>query len=287
MAQNNRWKRVGITVRPRKQGVDHITREISHFLLDKGSRVYVSGISGEHLPEGIESCPLEALDVDLIITIGGDGTVLHTARCIRKISPIFVVNFGSRGFLAESEPSRAIEDLEQVFNHQYRIEENIRLSVETENHERFEALNEALITSSVPSKMVYLELLVDNVNLWRGFADGVIVATPTGSTAHAASAGGALVDLRVEAAIIVFISPLDFSMRPLVVPAAAKIDIKILKGGKDGLLVIDGQVQKHVRQGCLVRITKSQIPIKFLRLHKYSHLYRLSKLRKDLKKSID
>ena len=274
-------------MRPGKTGTDHITREISHFLLDRGSRVYVSGISRDQLPDGIETCSLESLDVDLLITIGGDGTVLHTARCIRKNIPIFAVNFGSLGFLAESEPNFVIENLERVFNHQYTIEENMRLDVETETYERLKALNEALITSSIPSKMVYLELLVDNVNLWRGFADGVIVATPTGSTAHAASAGGALVDLRVEAAVIVFISPLDFSMRPLVVPASSKIDLKILEGGKDGLLVIDGQVQRPVRRGCLVRITKSQSPVKFLRLHKYSHLYRLSKLRKNLETLTD
>ena len=287
MFQNNSWKHVGITVRPGKTGVDHVTREISHFLLDRGSHVYVSGIPKEQLPKGVETCSLESFDVDLVITIGGDGTVLHTARCLRKDTPIFPVNFGSRGFLAESEPNLVIEDLKHVFNHQYIVEKNIRLDVETEKHERLKALNEALITSSIPSKMVYLELLVDNVNVWRGFADGVIVSTPTGSTAHAASAGGALVDLRLEAAIIVFISPLDFSMRPLVIPAASKISIRILEGGKDGLLVIDGQVQKHLRRGCWVQITKSPSSVKFLRLQKHSHLYRLSKLRKNLEKLID
>ena len=287
MVQNTQWKRVAITVRPNKQGVDQIANEISQFLLDKGSQVYINGIPSDQLPENIESCPLEDLDVDLIITIGGDGTVLHAARCIRKISPIFAVNFGSRGFLAESEPSHAIEALECVFNNQYQIEENMRLSIETEKNEQFEALNEALITSRYPSKMVYLKILVDNVNLWHGFADGVIIATPTGSSAHSASAGGSLIDLRVDAVTIVFISPLDFSMRPIVVPAKSKIDIQIHEEGKEGLLVIDGQVQKPVKQGSFIRITKSRVPVIFLRLNKYSHLYRLSKLRKKLIKSID
>ena len=91
----------------------------------------------------------------------------------------------------------------------------------------------------------------------------------------------------VEAVTIVFISPLDFSMRPIVVPAKSKIDIQIHEEGKEGLLVIDGQVQKPVKQGSFVRITKSRVPVKFLRLNKYSHLYRLSKLRKKLIKSID
>jgi len=287
MLQNINWKRVGITVRPGKTGVDHVTREISSFLLSQNIRVYVSGIPKDQLPRGIESCSLESLDVDLVITIGGDGTVLHTARQIRKDVPFFTVNFGSRGFLAESDPNHVLEDLKQILGHQYIIEEHMRLDVEIETDKRLKALNEVLITSSIPSKMIYLEFLVDNVHLWRGFADGVIFATPTGSTAHAASAGGALVDLRLEATVIVFISPLDFSMRPLVVPAASKIDIKLLEGGKDGLLVIDGQVQKPLRRGGFVHITKSQSPVKFLRLQKYSHLYRFSKLRKNLEKLID
>lgn len=287
MTQNIKLKRVGITVRPGKTGVDHVTREISSFLLSQNIRVYVSGIPKDQLPRGIESCSLESLDVDLVITIGGDGTVLHTARQIRKDVPIFTVNFGSRGFLAESAPNHVLEDLKQILGHQYIIEEHMRLDVEIETDKRLKALNEVLITSSIPSKMIYLEFLVDNVHLWRGFADGVIFATPTGSTAHAASAGGALVDLRLEATIIVFISPLDFSMRPLVVPAASKIDIKLLEGGKDGLLVIDGQVQKPLRRSGFVQITKSQSPVKFLRLQKYSHLYRFSKLRKNLEKLID
>jgi len=287
MVQNNSWKRVGIAVRPGKKGANQITNEISNFLLDKGSHVYVSGIPKEQLPAGIEQCALEAFDVDLLVTLGGDGTVLHTVRNVQKNIPIFAVNLGTRGFLAETEPDNVIEDLEQVFDHKYVIEANMRLNVVTKEHEPLRALNEALITSRIPSKMVYLELLLDNVNLWRGFADGVIIATPTGSTAHAASAGGALVDLRVEAAIIVFISPLDFSMRPLVVPTSSIIDIKILEGGKDGLLVIDGQVQIPVKRSHVVRITKSQSPVKFLRIQKFSHLYRLSKLRKNLETVID
>ncbi len=287
MLQNINWKRVGITVRPGKTGVDHVTREISSFLHDQDICVYVSGIPKDQLPKGIESCSLESLDVDLVITIGGDGTVLHTARQIRKDIPIFAVNFGSRGFLAESDPNHVLKDLKQIISHQYIIEEHMRLDVEIDTQKRLMALNEILITSSIPSKMIYLEFSVDNVHLWRGFADGVIFATPTGSTAHAASAGGALVDLRLDATVIVFISPLDFNMRPLVVPAASKINIKLLEGGKDGLLVIDGQVQNPLRRGGFVLITKSQSTVKFLRLQKYSHLYRFSKLRKNLEKLID
>ena len=114
MVQKNTWERVGITVRPGKTITNPVLKEIFQFLLDNDCKVYFSGISGKYLPKGIETCSLESLDVDLLITIGGDGTVLHTARNIQKDIPIFAVNFGTRGFLAESEPNHVIADLEKI-----------------------------------------------------------------------------------------------------------------------------------------------------------------------------
>lgn len=212
-------------------------------------------------------------DVDLVIAIGGDGTLLGAARSAVPLGlPVLGVNFGSLGFLTELQPDEVYDGLAAVIAGRYSIEERqtlrVRYSREGELQQEYAVLNDAVLTKSALARMVGIRLQVDDEHVATYTSDGLIVATPTGSTAYSLSAGGPILDPRMSAFVIAPICPHTMTYRPLVVPGSVRLEIALDEPGEVVFLTLDGQigfpfdardaltVDRHPNPARLVRVTR-------------------------------
>jgi len=200
---------------------------------------------------------------DIVITIGGDGTILRALAKIEK--PIFAINSGGMGFLTESEPADAKSALKKIIDDEYNIEERPKLKVIVDKKRLLDAANEATVQTGRIAKMLYLEIFIENELMETFGCDGVIVATPTGSTSYALSAGGPILDPSVDAMVIAPLAPFKLSARPWVVPLEKKIGIRILDKSKDSKIVIDGESAQSVTPDSEIVITGSEKKARFIR----------------------
>ena len=200
---------------------------------------------------------------DIVITIGGDGTILRALRVLDK--PIFAINSGGMGFLSEVESKYAIEGLKNLIDGKYNIEERSKLKITLDGERLPDATNEVTIQTSKIAKIMYYQILVENELLETIGADGVIISTPTGSTSYALSVGGPILDPALNAILIAPIAPFRLSARPWVVPLNKIITAKVLPKSKETKIVIDGQYSKNVTTDSKITITGSEKTAKFVR----------------------
>ncbi len=206
---------------------------------------------------------LEDIDVDVIITIGGDGTILLALQ--RAKGKILGVNMGVLGFLTEVEPDELWNVLDRVEHGDYIVDRRMKLGVYLNDRRLYDCVNEAVIHTSEIAKLrsyriKYRNEVVDDVR-----ADGLIISTPTGSTSYAMSAGGPVLHPSIEAFVIVPIAPFKYTARVFVLPAE---EIRIeATDGKINLLVLDGQYYKEMRAGDIVRVVKSENYAEFIRFN--------------------
>ncbi len=201
----------------------------------------------------------------VIIVLGGDGTLLRVVRYITSQDvAILGVNFGRSGFLCQAEPGELIETVESILVRNPATDLVMRLAIYVNEQFVGNVLNEAYISSRTPGRIVEYALRQDG-ELIRDVADGVVVATPVGSTAYAMSAGGPAVDERLDAIIITPMASL-LNMKPLVLPASHPVEIEIKKG--EAQIMIDGHSTYPIADGPLVRVKKSEYPIRFIHLNR-------------------
>ncbi len=209
---------------------------------------------------------LSALRSDLIVTVGGDGTVLKTCMTIPEPeTPILAVNMGRRGYLTEVEPSKAFLAVQRFIKGKCRLEKRAKLAVLLDGRRVVDALNELVVSSGSPSKMLDIQLAVDSTPLLSFRGDGLIVSTPTGSTAYSLSAGGPVVDSSVEAYVVTFICPLGF-VRPTVVSMNRPLTIRITNQKLRAPVVVDGRFQRELMQETNLEIKKSEHYATFVRM---------------------
>lgn len=202
-------------------------------------------------------------NAEIIVTIGGDGTILRALEKIDK--PIFAINSGGMGFLSEVESKYAISGLKQVISGDYNIEERAKLKTMLDGKRLADAANEVTVQTGRIAKIMYLQILVDGELIESFGADGVIIATPTGSTSYALSVGGPILDPCVEAMVIAPLAPFKLSARPWVVPLKKNIMIKLLPKSKGCKLVIDGESPNDVTPDSEIIITGSETKARFVR----------------------
>jgi len=203
---------------------------------------------------------------DLIVTVGGDGTVLKTCMSIPEPeTPILAVNMGRRGYLTEVEPRQAFRAVELFSKGKCRLEKRTKLAVYLDGAHVVDALNELVVSSGSPSKMLDFRLFVGPEFLLQSRGDGVIVSTATGSTAYALSAGGPVVDSSVDAYVITFICPLEF-IRPRVVSMARPLSIQLMNPKQRALVVADGRFQRELKSNVKLVIRKAEHSAVFVRL---------------------
>ena len=227
------------------------------------------------LPGGVS---FSKMDADLIVTVGGDGTVLKTCMSIpRAETPILAVNMGRRGYLTEVDPEGAMHAVESCIKGTCKKEERAKLSVTVEGESPIDGLNEVVISSGTPSKMLHFMVSVDSSQL-EFRSDGLIVSTPTGSTAYSLSANGPIMDNSVEAFVVTFICPLEH-LTPLIVSMENRIKIELMAPKLKGTLVVDGRVQRELQPQTPVTVTRSSHKAVFVRLGPIRSLRGLMRLR--------
>jgi NAD+ kinase len=204
---------------------------------------------------------------EFIISIGGDGTVLRGIQKMDDPLPVLGVNMGTIGFLVDVNPDEALESIDKVLSG-FEIEERARLSVKVNDEILPHATNEVVIITASPAKMISCRIFVDKCRMEELRSDGVVFATPTGSTAYAMSAGGPIVDPRVDGTVIVPLAPFKLSARPWVVPAKSEISMELTVPKKEAVIVIDGQFTKKINYEDKIRITQAEKPARFVRTKK-------------------
>ncbi|MFW9989168.1 MAG: NAD(+)/NADH kinase [Candidatus Odinarchaeota archaeon] len=252
-----------------------LTRRIFEYLIQKGEVVYLeTRIAPKILPHnGMDLGEMTAEKIKFIVIVGGDGSILRVASGLSQQDPppILGVNVGSIGFLDESTERLIFKDLSRVLNGDYSIEICSKIVAyivkDSSEIKLTNALNEVLIVSSKSSKVLQMSIRIDGVFLNRGYLDGIIISTPTGSTAYNLSAGGAIVNPNMES---MQITPLNSyagsGLKPIIVPLDSEIEIQILRPRLDAKIVIDGQqIIKNIAPNTKIRIRKAESQNKFIR----------------------
>ena len=230
-----------------------------------GVRLFLEPELASLVPEQ-EASPLEGAQLDILFSLGGDGTFLRGARlaCLRDI-PILGINLGRVGFLATAGPETAVETLRRVVRGEYTIESRLALSAQVgEGGEQFLAVNDVVIHKGGIARVIRMSVAVDGQEVGAYSADGIIVSTPTGSTAYSMSAGGPVVVPGVDALVITAICPHTLAVRPLVVPASARLTLRALDPvpSPEKLLVsIDGQVAAQLVSRQDVTVVRATRPV--------------------------
>ncbi len=204
------------------------------------------------------------LECDMAIVLGGDGTLLRAQAKMKPETPIFGVNMGTVGFLTEIEATDTFEALEEVLRGNYYKEKRSKLVVSHENH-HYSAMNEVVIMTDKPAKMLHFEIKVDGEIIEEVRADGLIVSTPSGSTAYAMSAGGPIMDPKVGGFIIIPICPYKLGARPFIVSDNSEITVKLLKKGKTAVFVMDGQRNEEAEYEEEIKFKRSEKDVYLIR----------------------
>ncbi len=238
---------IGILTKPRFPDVRSILDDLLDWLDRKQKTVLFGSSSGEYFYEGKQPIDEQiALEADLVLVLGGDGTMLRAARLVEERSvPVLGVNLGGLGFLTESTIETMYDSLEKVFAGEFHVDHRLRLQagIRHKNGEREQrtALNDAVISKGGSGRMITTSIQIDKqfVTTLRG--DGLIVASPTGSTAYSMSVGGPILDPGLETLVLTPISPHTLTHRPLLVPGQALLEIQ-LTSNEGGTVTFDGQI---------------------------------------------
>ncbi|MBQ3012982.1 MAG: NAD(+)/NADH kinase [Clostridia bacterium] len=225
--------------------------------------------------------------VDAVIVLGGDGTILESARRAAPFGvPVMGLNLGRLGYMAELEMSE-LDEIARIVSGDYKLEKRSMLNIELlnangETRKNEYALNDAVLSNGTISRVVDLELYEGSSKIANYRADGMIISTPTGSTAYSLAAGGAIVDPRLACFCVTPICPHSLLSRPLVFPDSACLEIKnVCHREKTLFLTVDGRVNYELVLGEAVRITRSPLTTSFIRLKEESFYEKLRQKMND------
>ncbi len=259
--------RAGVVSRTDAEKALDTTRQIISYLESQDVEVAVETDTALALELEEHNTNLQDLDGDFVITVGGDGTILRAAMEMRTANtPIFGVNMGRRGFLSEVPPEGIEKAIQRVLDGDYFIEDSIKVkSWGVSMKDTFpDALNEVLIASNLPSKMLLLRLSIDGEFITDIQADGAIISSPTGSTAYNMSAGGSIMAPTLDAMSLTVICPYSY-FRSLVFPATSTVRVELLKPRTDAMAIIDGRSYIALKPGSIVEATMSKNVTRFIR----------------------
>ncbi|MBP1911301.1 NAD(+) kinase [Thermococcus stetteri] len=258
----------GVVARRDKVEALKLAYRVYDFLKVSGFDVVVDADTHKYLNEFNEGdvLPLEEFDVDVIVVIGGDGTILRVEHKTKKEIPILGVNMGTLGFLTEVEPHETFFALSRVIEGDYYIDERIKLRTLLDGENKVpDALNEVAVLTGIPGKIIHLKYYIDGGLADEVRADGLIISTPTGSTGYSMSAGGPFVDPRLDVVVIAPLAPIALSSRPMVVPSSSRIDVRNVAMTREVILAIDGQFYTYLSPETEITVVRSPRKTKFVR----------------------
>jgi len=252
----------GLVCNPGVKRTVSLAKDVAEFLQQHGTVLVEKSIASE-IQQTAASFKEINKSADIVVTIGGDGTILMAMSEIDK--PIFAINSGGIGFLSEVESKYAFEGLKQIIAGKYNVEERAKLKIMLDGKRLPDATNEVTIQTARIAKILYLKIFVDEELIESMGADGVIIATPTGSTSYSLSVGGPIMDPTVDAMIIAPLAAFKLSARPWIVPLDCNVSVHLLPKCKETNLVIDGRFQTPVTQENSISITGSEKKARFIR----------------------
>jgi NAD+ kinase len=252
----------GVVCNPGQKRSISLAKDVSEFLREHGTVFFEQGIASEIQEKGLSFKEINK-NADIVVTIGGDGTILMALSEIEK--PIFAINSGGMGFLSEVESKYAMEGLKQIIEGRYNVEERAKLKITLDGKRLPDAANEVTIQTARIAKILYLKIFVDDELIESMGADGVIIATPTGSTSYSLSVGGPIMDPTVNAMIIAPLAAFKLSARPWIVPLDRNVSVHLLPKSKETNLVIDGRFLAPVTQESSIVVTGSEKKARFIR----------------------
>lgn len=265
-------RKVGLIFKRHDPHVRSIVTEVVPWLQARGIEVFLEQPLTDQYPvKAAVAAPEIMVDrVDLVAVFGGDGTLLYAARLVAgSEKPIMGVNLGALGFLTEVRLEEMWPALEAVLSGNYLLDARMLLDVEVlrrgTSPVRYLALNDGVINRGTLARIIDLEISVDSEKVTRTRADGLIVATPTGSTAYSLAAGGPILHPGMNALIITPICPHTLTNRPVVIPAGATVGVS-LRHGTEVMLTIDGQVGTALEQDDTVVFRKAANSLRLVRV---------------------
>jgi NAD+ kinase len=256
---------VGIVARvDQKRALDFAT-ELTNHLEAKGLGISLEPKLARHAKKKDAALPLEKMKTDLIITVGGDGTILRTRLLIPKPEPpILAINMGVRGFLAEVPPEEGLDAVDKCLKGEFHLERYMKLASYIGGKRLPDALNEVLVTSHAPAKLLYARIWKDETAVAEFRADGMIVASQVGSTGYSLSAGGPVLDPDLDAFVFTPICPLTV-FHPIVFSVGNTITLELLKP-KRAAVVLDGHHKTKIEpKNPQIRVSKSEHESSFVR----------------------
>jgi NAD+ kinase len=268
--RRRRFQRIGVVAKAASREAVHTAHELAEWLRRRGLEVALDEAilrargTGQDLPFR----PGE--DYDLVVVLGGDGTLLSVARTLAGKVPILGVNLGNLGFLTEISRGELYPALVQVLAGRFRTEKRSLFDVDLRREGggslQFRVLNDAVITKSALARIIELTLRVDGHLVARFRADGLIISTPTGSTAYNLSAGGPILSPLLGVAVLTPICPHALSLRPIVVPDAKRIEVTLETPREEVYLTLDGQEGTSMGYGDTVALTRSRATVKLIKV---------------------
>lgn len=265
-------RKIGIVTKTTSPHADQVMGELVPWLVEKGVMVRVQEEyqSLENPAVTVVDRDLVPDDVDMVMVLGGDGTLLSVARLLEKSEiPILGINLGSLGFLTELGLEELYTSLEKVLKGQYEIEKRVRLEAHLDRGGeiigRYQVLNDVVINKGALARIIDLEAHVDSREVTIYKADGLIVSTPTGSTAYSLAAGGPIIEPTLNVIVVAPICPHTLTNRPLVVPGGSEVQLHLLSDSGKVYLTLDGQEGMELKQGDRVRIKESDKKVNLMR----------------------
>jgi NAD+ kinase len=270
-------KRVGIVAKSHLRAATTHLVEIGVWLENRGIQPVYETATAALMPDGagrqVADKPVLVRDVEMVVVLGGDGTLLSVADCIGAAGsgiPMLGVNFGSLGFLTEITLPELYPSLEAAVSGRAHIEERMMLRSTTLRRDaplaEHIALNDVVVTKAARSRMIDLSVSVGDEFVTRVKADGLIVATPTGSTAYNLAAGGPIVQPNVDALVLTPIAPHTLTNRPVVIPATSPVRVQPNMDERDEVFVtFDGQAGFQLQAGDEVSIQRAETPLRLIR----------------------
>ena len=264
-------KSVGILTKPRFPEIERTLRDVVGWLRARSIDVVLDTTSASFLGEqgGYQKTQL-ASRADVLLVLGGDGTMLNAARLAGERSiPILGVNMGGLGFLTEVRLENLYPSLERVFANDFVLDERLMLRTHIHRHGEMVAqgvvLNDVVISKGTLARMIELKIAIQGRFVTNLRGDGLIVSSPTGSTAYSLSAGGPIIDPAVQSLILTPVCPHTLTHRPLIVPGNAEVDVTLTSKDDGAMATLDGQVGVAISQGDTVVIKTSEHRTRLIR----------------------
>ena len=262
---------IGILTKPQLPNLQPVLTQLVSWLKEHGKKVLLSSsLPKDHDQEGQAQQTLIATEADLLLVLGGDGTMLSAARLVEtRSTPILGVNMGGLGFLTETTVDHLYASLEKVFAGEYLLDQRLMLKAQLHHEGKPKGegtvLNDVVIAKGHLARMISTRVWINNTFMTNLRGDGLIIATPTGSTAYSLSASGPILDPSLDALLINPICPHTLSNRPFLAPGRVSIEVALTSHEK-AMMTFDGQIGIEMNSGDTVEIGASQHRAQLIRL---------------------